>query len=524
MQPRYAIALNNLGVAQAELGLHDDAIASYRQAVAIAGVYPEASNNLGCSLHALGQNAEAVEAFQAALKAKPNYEAAAVSLIRVLTILGHKTDVLTLCRATAAFENLGPSTYMFLGEIFRQSLLLEDARSLYQRSIALHPNFADAYAGLAAVCQELGNIAGAHVLLKRAIILSPKTPSYYRGLALNAPLTADDPYFLELERLVDELPEMPDRDKTQLHFALGKALTDVGRMKEGFQHLLAGNALKRRDIDYDETSELKKFRDIEAAFDKDLMSKLPLYQSASELPVFIIGMPRSGSTLIEQILTSHPQVVAGGEMREMEEAVENVATFNGTTIFGVAQRLNEDDFRNIESRYLGHVTRLAWAKPGTLRVTDKRLNNIFYVGLIRLLFPRTLIIHACRNPIDTCLSCFSLMFEQAEFSYDLGELGRRYKAYSKLMAHWRRALPIGSILDVHYEDVVADIETQARRIVAYCGLQWDPACLAFHKNSRPVRTASVVQVRRPIYSTSVGRWRPDATVLRPLLDALQGTV
>jgi hypothetical protein len=251
------------------------------------------------------------------------------------------------------------------------------------------------------------------------------------------------------------------------------------------------------------------------------MSRPPTVQSDSELPVFIVGMPRSGSTLIEQILTSHPQVVAGGEMRELEEAVEDVAKSNGTSVLGVAQRLNGDDVRNIEARYLGHVTRLALAKPGALRVTDNRLDNIFYVGLIRLLFPRARVIHACRDPIDTCLSCFSLMFDQTEFSYDLGERGRRYRAYSGLMAHWRRVLPAASILDVHYEDVVADIETHARRIVAYCGLPWDPACLAFHKNSRPVRTASAVQVRQPIYSTSVGRWRPDETVLRPLLDGLQ---
>jgi tetratricopeptide (TPR) repeat protein len=525
VQPQYAIALNNLGTARAALNRHDDAVTNYRQAIAIAGVYPEASNNLGCSHHALGQDAEAVIAFQEALEANPNYEAAAVSLIRVLKALGRKNELLAQCRATAAFEHLTPSTCMFLAEHFRQALLPDDARALYQRIITLDPDFADAYAGLAFVCQELGDIAGARVLLQRAITLSPRTPNYYRGLALNAPLAANDPYLLRLERLLDEVPEMADPAKVQMHFALGKALTDAGRKKAGFEHLIAGNALKRRDAGYDEASELKKFQDLAAVFNKALMYRQPPFQSDSELPVFIVGMPRSGSTLIEQILTSHPQVVAGGEMRELEEAVDAVAKASGAPILEVARWWNEDDLQKIETRYLGHVTRVAHraqTKPGAIRVTDKRLNNIFYVGLIRLLFPRARIIHACRDPIDTCLSCFSLLFEQAEFSYDLGELGRRYRAYSGLMAHWRRVLPVASILDVHYEDVVADIETQARRIVAYCGLQWDPACLKFYENSRPVQTASVVQVRQPIYNTSVGRWRPDETVLHPLLDALQG--
>ncbi|HBK06931.1 MAG TPA: hypothetical protein DDZ81_13980 [Acetobacteraceae bacterium] len=524
VRPHYAIALNNLGAAQAALGRHDDAVTSYRRAIAIAGVYPDASNNLGCSLHALGQDAEAVIAFQEALKANPNYEAAAVSLIRMLKVLGRKNDLVAQCRATAAFEQLNPSTCMFLAEHFRQALLLDDARTLYQRIITLDPDFADAHAGLAFVCQELGDIAGARVLLRHAITLSPKTPSYYRGLALNAPLAADDPFFLKLERLLDELPEMADPDKVQLRFALGKALTDVGRKDDGFQHLLAGNALKRRDVGYDEASQLKKFQDLAAVFDKALMSRLPPFQSDSELPVFIVGMPRSGSTLIEQILTSHPRVVAGGELRALEEAVEDVTEASGASIVEVARWWKGENLRTIEARYLGHVTRLAdraRAKPGALRVTDKRLNNIFYVGLIRLLFPNARIIHACRDPIDTCPSCFSLLFEHAEFSYDLGELGRRYRAYSELMAHWRRVLPVTSILDVHYEDVITDIETQARRIVAHCGLSWDPACLTFYENNRPVQTASVVQVRQPIYSTSVGRWRPDETVLRPLLAALQ---
>ena len=508
LQPHYAIAVNNLGTAQAALGRHDDAVTSYRRAISIAGVYPEASNNLGCSLHALGQDAEAVIAFQEALRANPNYEAAAVSLIRVLKASGRKNDLLAQCRATAAFQHLNPSTCMFLAEHFRRALFLDDARTLYQRIITLDPDFADAYAGLAFVCQELGDIARARTLLQRAISLNPNTPGYYRGLALNAPLTADDPYFLQLMRLLDDLPEMANSAKVQLHFALGKALTDIGRKKEGFEYLLSGNALKRRDVGYDEASELKKFEYFAAVFNAARMSTTPPARSDSELPVFIVGMPRSGSTLIEQILSSHPQVVAGGEMRELEDAVNAVTSANGVPIMQAARWWNEDDLQKIVTRYLDHVSLLArksLTKPKAVRVTDKRLPNILYIGLIRLLFPRARIIHACRNPIDTCLSCFSLMLEGAGFTYDLGELGRRYRAYGDLMAHWRVVVPAEFILDVHYEDVIADVEAQARRIVAHCGLDWDPACLRFYENNRPVQTASVVQVRQPIYATSVGR-------------------
>ena len=159
------------------------------------------------------------------------------------------------------------------------------------------------------------------------------------------------------------------------------------------------------------------------------------------------------------------------------------------------------------------------------RVTDKMLANYCFVGLIHFALPMATIIHCRRDPVDTCMSCFSRLFTaDIPYAYDLGELGRHYRAYDLLMAHWHRVLPPGTILDVQYETVVSDFEAQARRIVAHCGLEWDPACLSFYQTERPVRTASVLQVRQPIFSSSVGRWRPDTDILRPLLDGLGGSV
>lgn len=524
VEPKYAIALNNLGVVRAALGRHDAAIECYRQALAIDGRYAEASNNLGCAFHALNKPDEALAAFRSAAQADVQHESAAVNVVRTLLLLNRENAAVAECRAIMARETLSPETCMFLGQTFRDGQLLEDATAAYVRVTKDNPDYADAYAALAATRQELGDVASARSLLRHAISLSPDTPGYYRGLALNMRFTADDPCFVQLERMVDQLPDMDVPQKVQLHFALGRALADVGRKTEGFAHLLAGNELKRQGIGYDEAAELSRFKDIEAVFSEAFVSVPPPFQSGSELPVFIVGMPRSGSTLIEQILTSHPDVFAGGEMREFEAAVDRAAKKVGaTSLAGLAQRWGKDDLCEIAAQYLGHIigcSRQAAAKKAVLRITDKRLDNIFHVGLIRLLFPRAKIIHARRDPVDTCLSCFSLLFKDAEFTYDLGELGRRFRAYQSLMAHWHRVLPKGSILDVQYEDVVADMETQARRITAHCGLEWDPACLRFHENKRPVRTASVVQVRRPIYATSVGRWRPDKAVLRPLLDAL----
>jgi hypothetical protein len=168
-----------------------------------------------------------------------------------------------------------------------------------------------------------------------------------------------------------------------------------------------------------------------------------------------------------------------------------------------------------------YVAALRPLATDALRITDKMLANFHFVGLIHLILPQARIIHVVRDPVDTCLSCFSKLFSfEQRFTYDLGELGRFHRSYQRLMAHWRAIVPAHVLLEVHYERLVADLGTEARRIVAHCGLPWDDACLAFHETSRPVRTASVAQVRLPIYQGSVGRWRPDAALLRPLLEGL----
>lgn len=259
VEPKYAIALNNLGVVRAALGRHDAAIECYRQALAIDGRYAEASNNLGCAFHALNKPDEALAAFRSAAQADVQHESAAVNVVRTLLLLNRENAAVAECRAIMARETLSPETCMFLGQTFRDGQLLEDATAAYVRVTKDNPDYADAYAALAATRQELGDVASARSLLRHAISLSPDTPGYYRGLALNMRFTADDPCFVQLERMVDQLPDMDVPQKVQLHFALGRALADVGRKTEGFAHLLAGNELKRQGIGYDEAAELSRF-------------------------------------------------------------------------------------------------------------------------------------------------------------------------------------------------------------------------------------------------------------------------
>jgi hypothetical protein len=321
-----------------------------------------------------------------------------------------------------------------------------------------------------------------------------------------------------VEALARDMESLPEEDQIYLHFALGKVYADLGQHERSFSHLIEGNALKRKQIVYDEAAALAQLKLMRRLFTAEAMRKGRGLGDPSTVPVFIIGMPRSGTTLVEQILASHPKIYGAGELDDLQVAVA-VTSLRGSD--GSRPGLGAEELRQIGARYLERVRATA---PAAERITDKMPANFRYAGLIYLALPNARIIHIRRDPLDTCLSCFSLLFTRnlQPFAYDLTELGRFYRAYARMMEHWREVLPLEQMLEVQYEELVANFEPLARRIVAYCGLEWDDACLEFNKTQRPVRTASAVQVREPIYRSSIGRWRPYEGMLRPLIKALEG--
>ena len=289
---------------------------------------------------------------------------------------------------------------------------------------------------------------------------------------------------------------------------LGKALLDAGDPDEAFHHLHRGNGLKRSTQSYDADSTSNWMRSIATSFAEDAPAAVEWEPGVA--PVFVLGMPRSGTSLVEQILASHPAVHGAGEMRARQRLADNLGT---SPAAAPPERLVAAG-----KTYRAKVTDLARAKS---HVIDKMSAHFLHVGLIRRMLPGARIIHCRRDPADTCLSCYTQLFIDAQpFTYDLTELGRFHVDYQALMAHWRATLPQSAFLEVDYEAVVADVEAQARRMLDFVGLPWNEACLAFHRTERPVRTASVNQVRQPIYAGSVGRWRRYASHLGPLLREL----
>jgi hypothetical protein len=267
-------------------------------------------------------------------------------------------------------------------------------------------------------------------------------------------------------------------------------------------------------VRYDEAAELSSFAAIAKRFTPEAMQALQGSGDPSELPVFVVGMPRSGSTLVEQILAAHPKVLGAGELGDFGVAAAGGYAHSSRTAFA----LTAEGVRGIGARYAQKLRTLA---PQAERIADKQPANFMFVGLIHLALPRARIVHVRRDPRDTCLSCYAQALTSAiPYSGDLGELGRYYRAYEKLMAHWRAVLPPGAMLEIDYEDIVGDFATQARRLVEFCGLEWDERCLDFHTVERPVFTASAYQVRRPLYAGSIGRWRHYQEWLGPLFEAL----
>jgi tetratricopeptide (TPR) repeat protein len=525
LQPTFADGWNNLGTCLRELKRSDEAETVYRKALELQPNNPDTLDNLALALKDLDRLDEAADLLRRALVIEDNSDKLYLHYGSVL-LDQHKT-----AEAAAAIERamaLNPNNHEnvnMMGRIAFDRGELDESLSYYRRALAIKPDLADAYNNMGNTFKELGRLRDAEEAYREALRIDPNVAGPYTNLADSWKFKPGDPYLAAMEALAAKTEGLSKDDRIQLDFGLGKAYADLKDYPRSFKHYLSGNASKRGGIHYDEANTLQLFDRIEAVFSKELIRAKSSGGDPSAAAIFVLGMPRSGTTLIEQIIASHPLVHGAGELQTLNDVILEVRGPDGMTLpypeFIAA--VDGNALRQIGARYCALVRELA-AKHGAAAapyITDKMPSNYYFAGLIHLALPNAKIIHSRRDPVDTCISCFSKLFSaEQNHTYDLGELGRYYKRYEQLMAHWLRVLPRGRMLEVRYEDVVADLETQARRIIDYCGLPWDDRCLSFHETDRPVRTASATQVRQPIYQSAVGRWRVYEEFLGPLLAEL----
>jgi tetratricopeptide (TPR) repeat protein len=551
VRPRFPEAFSNRGNALRNLQRFDEAEAEYRRALAINPNYAEGLNNLGSVLRDLERPVEAEQAYKRALAQKPGYLEAANNLILAYKDQKRFDEALAAAQTALTLQPKNADALAYIGAVYVEQKKTDLALEALKKSLALQPNKAETLNMTARAWMEAGQAEKTVACCRRAIELKPSYADPYnnmgnalkelgrfdealatfdKALALSSHESSgiyanlsdaktfrsrDDVHLRGMEELL--AGKLSEERQMHLHFGAAKAFDDLKLYDEAARHLFAGNALKRKTIAYDEPAAIGYFDRIRNAFTADVVQgkRDPGFTNAR--PILIVGMPRSGTTLVEQILASHPRVAGAGELKDLSDTVNNVRNRDGSLAPypEYVPVLSGSEVSRIGEAYAAKLERHA---PGAERITDKMPSNFYFVGLVHLAMPGARIIHTNRNAADTCLSCFSKLFSgELNQTYDLGEIGRYYRAYHQLMAHWRAVLPPSAFLDVQYEDVVGDIEGQARRILDYCGLEWDPCVLDFHRTKRPIKTASSAQVRQPIYNSSVARWRNYEKHLGPLL-------
>jgi tetratricopeptide (TPR) repeat protein len=372
-----------------------------------------------------------------------------------------------------------------------------------QKTASSGPSGED-FRNLGVQLREIGHFEVARKSLEHALAINPTDGRAHRYLIeiQNVDEREFHAHIREMRNLLDA-PGLDDGDRLELHFALGGALDQLKRYDDAFEHFCEGNSLRRRDLSYDEALERAHFDLLARTFDPTI-ARLAVAGPPDARPIFVVGMPRSGTTLVESLLAPHPDVHALGELTAFEQALFEFAPIdaspNDHAAFLSAVR---GEIRQLGERYLRAIDAAA---PDARKTVDKMPANFRYVVPIHLALPAAKIIHVRRDPIDTSFSCYATNFAEGQhYSYDIGEMSRYYQLYESHMNYARTILPAGVMLDLDYEDLVADVESGACRILEHCGLDWHPAILEYRQHERPVRTASVVQVRRPIYLTSVGR-------------------
>lgn len=494
----------------AGLGRYEDSANCYRGLLARLPGSGRLHANLGHVLHCLGDFRAAIEHCRRAVELEPRLPEAHLHLGNALLALNALYEADGAYRAGLEVAPDHAALHIAHAMAERAVGRLAEAEASARRALALRPDAADTFALLGSLAIDHGRFDAAEELLRKALAIDPLLPEALASLAtLRKMSAADAPWRDTAERVLAR--GLAVAHAINLHHALGKYYDDVDDREAAFRHHQLGNTLARRSrLRYDGAEMTRRVTRTLAAFDRNALAALGSCGVASDLPVFVVGMPRSGTSLTEQILASHPQVHGAGELLYWIFAAD-------------AERAATPEQRAATIAELGraYMKGLATQAPDAARVVDKLPVNFRHVGLIHAALPGARFIHLERSALDTCLSIYFQGFSAAHpYATDFGDLAHYYHEYRRLIAHWRAVLPPRTLLEVRYEDLVDDPEGWSRRMLAHIGLPWDPRCLEFHRTDRPVLTASHWQVRQPISKGSVGRWRRYERFIGPLREAL----
>ncbi|MGO8983982.1 MAG: tetratricopeptide repeat-containing sulfotransferase family protein [Terriglobales bacterium] len=522
LQPSSATIQHDLGLACLEVGRVRDAIAALQQAVASNPGYGDAHFRLGIAMEKLGNIGGAIAAYDRATKLLPSLTEAWFRAGALFYTLGYRDEAIGCFRRAAAAGDR--NSFGRLGKA--RALLTEDrnqeAEQVLREALVADPGNAMAYDLLGNLLTEFGRFDEARACFERAITIAPLLAGSYYELVRCRPVTSHDDGLLQEMQAALATPGLEAAQRLRVHLAIGKAAEDLGDYGLAMQHFDAADDVRRGSAPFDSAAFAMEIDRLIARCTPELMARASELGSPDATPVLIIGMPRSGTTLVEQIVSMHPEVGAGGELHFWNQRGarwhRSDAEGNGgpilATEFLATEFLATEFLAKAAADYLGVLRAIA---PTAARVTDKMPFNFLWAGLIHMAFPRAIIIHCRRAAIDTALSIHQTHFRPGlAFPTGGAELVAYFRHYQRLIDHWRGALPGDRFIEVDYEDLTRGPEPVIRRIIAACGLAWDDACLRPECNPRAVNTPSKWQARQPIYRTSVARWRRYEPWLGPL--------
>lgn len=527
-------ANNSLGIIDVEAGKHDLAERWFGKAAKAEPTRPTFHNNRGLALMELKRNKEAVDCFEASLDADPDFVPAMVNLGKGHNALGNYSETIPVLEKAISITPDFLDAYVELASAHGELGQIDEALASLDEALKVRPTSGRLLNQKAGLLTTFGKLEEAEAIHRKILDHGPDNINSYNAIARTKKFETYDDDMKNMERLYKTIPDVDyskvlqgeaekeghEDPKMNLAMALAKAFEAIKEYEKSFFYYKEGNRLKRKKYTYNQQVDFLHFDLRRKLFTPALLATYEGGGHPDKTPIFIVGMPRSGTTLLEQVFHAHRDVFGAGELGFMPQLVRS--KFKDMHAFEdklKAGKVTNETFRDMGAAYLEKVREIESDSPF---ITDKMPHNFMQVGFIKLALPNARVIHSYRNPIDNAFAIFKQIFgnDGHQYGYDLVELGQYHNKYRELMAHWDAIFP-DQILENRYEDMVADLEKQTRTVLDFCGLEWDPNCLNFHEADRAIRTASVTQVRQPIYKGSVEKWRKYEAQLQPLIRVLE---